>query len=71
MGHVEVTWKASRAQHGSVIMHLSIMCIIFNEFLVFWRAVAASVSSYTSMTIITVLHPDQLKIRNMANGTAL
>lgn len=46
------------------------MCIIFNEFLVL-SAAAASVSSYTSLTIVRILHQDQLKMRNMANSTAL
>jgi hypothetical protein len=54
VGHAKVTWKASRTQHGSVILHVSIMCIIFNESLVFWSIAAASVSSYTSSAILIV-----------------
>jgi hypothetical protein len=45
VGHAQVAWKASRAQHISVILHISIMSTTFNESLVFWSA-AASVFIY-------------------------
>jgi hypothetical protein len=54
VGHAKATWKASRAQQGSVTLHVSITCIIFKESLVFWSIAAASVSSYTSSAILMV-----------------